>query len=88
MAFYVYILENKTTGIYYKGFTEDYLQREWQHNNNESRFTSNKGSWKLVYVEACATKTEALIREKKLKHSNKDYLRWLITQPINILLLK
>jgi len=88
MGFYVYIIENQTSGIFYKGFTEDYQKRLLEHNNNESRFTSNKGLWKLIYVEECSTKKDALIREKKLKHSNKDYLRWLVTQPTNLLMNK
>jgi len=41
--------------------------------------------WKIVFVQEFETKTEALIREKKIKRTNKEYLRWLIKQPVNIL---
>ena len=88
MPFYVYIIESETTGLYYKGFSENYLQRLEEHNSNRSRFTGGKGPWKLIYVEEFLTKKEALIREKKIKHANKDYLRWLTSQPRNLLLRK
>jgi predicted GIY-YIG superfamily endonuclease len=39
----------------------------------------------LVFVQSFLTKREALIQEKKLKRCNKEYLNWLINQPVNIL---
>jgi putative endonuclease len=86
MTYYVYILESLTSGFLYKGYTTDYIKRLEQHNNGESRYTSLHRPWKLVYVEICINKTSALKREKQLKRANKEYLRWLIKQPSNILL--
>ena len=85
MPYYVYILESHQDGTLYKGYTTDYLKRIEEHNNCESRYTSQKVPWKLIYVEECSGKTEALKREKSLKHSNHDYLRWLTGQPSNLL---
>jgi putative endonuclease len=85
MSFYVYILQSEKDLTYYKGFLEDYAERLLQHNAGLSRYTSNKRPWKLVYVEIHPTKKSAIMREKKLKRVNSDYLRWLIGQPTNLL---
>jgi putative endonuclease len=67
MPFYVYIIQSEADLSYYKGFSENPLGRLLQHNNGDCTYTSGKLPWKLVYVEQCLTKREALIREKALK---------------------
>ena len=81
--YYVYILESLLDGDFYKGYTSDYIKRVEQHNNGESDFTKTKMPWRLVFLQAFETKKEALIQEKKLKKCNKQYLVWLISQPVN-----
>ena len=81
--YYVYILESLIDGDFYKGYTSDYIKRVEQHNNGESDFTKTKMPWRLVFLQAFETKKEALIQEKKLKKCNKQYLVWLISQPVN-----
>ncbi|HPA35223.1 MAG TPA: GIY-YIG nuclease family protein [Chitinophagales bacterium] len=81
--YYVYILESLLDGDFYKGYTSDYIKRLEQHNNGESDFTKTKMPWRLVFLQAFETKKEALIQEKKLKKCNKQYLVWLISQPVN-----
>jgi putative endonuclease len=83
--YYVYMLESLADGNFYKGSTTDYLKRVQEHNRGESQFTRSKMPWRLIFVQEFETKQEALIQEKKLKKCNKIYLRWLITQPVNIL---
>jgi len=83
--YYVYIIESLIDGDYYKGITNDYKRRLEEHNAGKSEFSSTKIPWRLVFVQIHSTKKEALIQEKKLKRCNKNYLRWLIAQPINIL---
>ena len=83
--YYVYILESVVDGVFYKGSTEDYLKRLAQHNNGNSQFTRSRMPWKLIFVREFATKREALIEEKRLKKCNREYLNWLICQPVNIL---
>lgn len=83
--YYVYILESLKDGDFYKGYTEDYEQRLKEHNNGESEFTRSKTPWALIFIQALEEKREALIRERQLKKCNKEYLRWLIKQSINIL---
>jgi putative endonuclease len=84
-SFFVYILESLQDGTLYKGYTTDYKRRLEEHNAGKSRYTSKKVPWKLLYVECCKSKTEALIREKSLKRANKSYIQWLIGQPTNLL---
>ena len=84
MPFYVYILKSLKDGTYYKGSTENYLQRFSDHNAGKSRYTSSKIPWKLIYVEELADKKTMLIREKKLKHCKADYFKWLVLQASNL----
>jgi len=84
--YYAYIIESSATGIFYKGSTADYERRLKEHEEGLNTYTKGKGPWKLIFVQVFETKPEALIQEKKLKRCNKEYLRWLLTQPQNILL--
>jgi len=73
-------------GTFYKGVSENFLQRFEAHNAGLSAYTSHKRPWKLVYVECHQSKKSALIRERKLKKCKPAYFEWLINQPTNILL--
>ena len=84
MAYYVYIIQSLNDGSYYKGFTENPLQRLVQHNTKESHYTSGKTPRKLVYVEEMNSKKEALIREKNLKKATIERIGALIKHPKNI----
>jgi putative endonuclease len=59
--------------------------RLYEHNNGFSRYTKNKGLWKMVYLEKCEDKRSALIREKQLKKYNHTYIENLIQQPQNLI---
>ncbi|MEO5984971.1 MAG: GIY-YIG nuclease family protein [Ferruginibacter sp.] len=83
--YYVYIIESQHSGIFYKGSSSDYARRLTEHNDNINNYTKGKGPWKLIFVQEFENKSDALIQEKKFKRCNKDYLRWLIEQPKNIL---
>jgi putative endonuclease len=83
--YYVYIIESVQTGIFYKGSTEDYNKRLQEHNDGLSQYTRGKGPWKLIFVQCFSTRHDALIKEKRLKRCNKEYLRWLVQQSVNIL---
>ena len=84
MTFFVYIIQSLKDGTYYKGSTENYLQRFSDHNAGKSRYTSSKIPWKLIYVEELADKKTMLIREKKFKHCKADYFEWLVLQTSNL----
>ena len=83
--YYVYIIESVSLGLFYKGSTADYERRLIEHNGGKNDYTRGKGPWQLVFVQEFELKSEALIQEKKLKRCNKEYLRWLVLQPVNIL---
>jgi len=83
--YYFYMIESLVDGDLYKGSTEDFQKRLLQHNSGESQFTKTKMPWRLVFVQKFDSKKDALIVEKRLKRCNKQYLRWLIEQPVNIL---
>jgi putative endonuclease len=83
MKHYVYIIQSVSKEIYYKGYSLNPLGRLRQHNNNESRFTSHKGPWVLIFIQSYSTKKEALIRERKLKKYSKRQIVNLIKSRLN-----
>ncbi len=84
MDYFVYIIKSLRDDIYYKGFSTHPAVRLQQHNACESKYTSQKISWVLVYVEACETKTQALIRERNLKKYSHTQIKSLIGASKNI----
>ncbi|MEW6407846.1 MAG: GIY-YIG nuclease family protein [Patescibacteria group bacterium] len=55
------------------GYTEDLKKRFQEHNAGFSLATKVWRPWKLVYYEAFQNKSDALKREKQLKHFKKAY---------------
>ena len=84
MTYYVYVIESLVDGSFYKGFSENPIRRLDEHNRGESQYTSTKIPWKLVYVEACATKSDALKREKIIKKSDRRRLLEMIKSDKNL----
>ena len=85
MPYYVYIIQSQTNGNYYKGFSENPLNRLSQHNNGECLSTARKGPWFFVYIEELPTKKDALIRERSVKKYSHAQIEKLIASPKNIL---
>ena len=83
--FFVYIIFSASSNIYYKGFCVNIEKRLRQHNENESRYTAQKGPWVLVFARKFDTKKKALKYEKMLKRQNRSYILWLLEQDYNIL---
>src|SRR5688572_31804630 len=67
MSWYTYIIYSESHQVYYKGESEDPVNRLLAHNNNLSQYTKGKGPWKAVYIEQVDDKKQAIIREKQLK---------------------
>lgn len=65
--YYTYILQNISTGKFYKGFTHDLRKRFKEHTDGKSTYTKRHGPYKLVYYEACLSKEDAMARELYLK---------------------
>ena len=85
MANYVYIIQSLADNSFYKGYSENPLQRLAQHNNKLSHYTASKVPWKLIYIELCESKTLALKREKVLKKYSHSQIEQLILSHKNIL---
>ncbi|MEM4711346.1 MAG: GIY-YIG nuclease family protein, partial [Candidatus Woesearchaeota archaeon] len=66
--YYLYILHSQKINKFYIGVTNDLNRRLYQHNNNLSPYTKNKGPWILVYYEVFNNKKDALKREKEIKN--------------------
>ena len=66
--FYVYILKSLKTGRYYKGQTNNLLDRISRHNKGFEKFTSKELPWKLVWSISKESRSEAMKLEKKLKN--------------------
>lgn len=67
----VYLIQSETSKQFYIGQTADLKERLLSHNENKNKSTKHKGPWKLIYCEVFAHKTDALIRERKLKNHGK-----------------
>lgn len=64
MNWFVYIIQSEVDGDYYKGITQNIEKRLSEHNSGESKFTSTKMPWKLIYNKVYVLKKDALIEEK------------------------
>ena len=65
--FHVYVLLSSTKNNRYIGFTGNLEKRIRDHNFGESRYTKNRGPWKLIYTEEFNLRSDAMSREKFLK---------------------
>jgi putative endonuclease len=74
--FYVYVLRSDKSGRLYTGYTSDLRKRLFEHKENKSPHTKNKGPYELLYYEACRNLSDAKMREIYLKTGiGKRYLK-------------
>ena len=67
--YYVYILTNCDNFTVYIGLTNDIKRRLYEHRNGQIEgFTKKYHINKLVYYEEYSEITQAIAREKQLKH--------------------
>jgi len=80
---FVYVLESLRTGRYYVGSTSDLAKRLGEHNtpeSNPSRWTRNRGPWKLVFSKEFSSATEAFRAEKFVKRmKSRAYIEKLVS---------
>ncbi|MES2648524.1 MAG: GIY-YIG nuclease family protein [Bacteroidota bacterium] len=67
MLYFVYILQSLKDNKYYIGSSSNVDARLQFHNAGLQRSTRHRTPFTLVYQEALADKTEALVREKQIK---------------------
>lgn len=78
--YFVYIIESIKSKRRYIGYTSNIESRLSKHNSGGNKSTKPYRPYKLIYVEQCSTKTEASIRERKLKsYKNKSYIDKIIS---------
>jgi putative endonuclease len=64
----VYILYSKSGNQFYKGSTNDIIQRLNRHNCGYENHTSKFTPWILIWFTHKETRSEAMLLEKKLKN--------------------
>jgi putative endonuclease len=80
MPFYFYIIHSIKLDQYYLGHTQDLQNRIYRHANSGSKSTKKSKDWKIVYFEEFQSRSEAVRRERQVKHKkSKKYIKWLIT---------
>lgn len=67
MFFYVYVLESLKDGDRYVGFTNNLKRRIEEHNKGRNFSTNPRKPFKLIYVEICTNKNDAIRRERYFK---------------------
>ena len=66
-GFYTYLLEC-SDGTYYCGWTNNPARRLEAHNNGRgSKYTRSRRPVRLVYLECCSSRNEAMHRETEIK---------------------
>lgn len=65
--FEMYIIQSLKDEKYYIGSTDNLEKRLIRHNKGYSRYTKNKGPFKLVYREEFASRSDAKKREYYIK---------------------
>ena len=76
--YYVYVLKSKKDKGLYIGYTEDMEGRFNEHNKGLCISTKNRRPFNLAYYEAYSSKSDACIRDfrlKKFKNSYKELLK-------------
>ena len=72
----VYVLQSALDGRHYVGQTEDLERRLLEHQTGLAKYTRNRGPWSLIYQEQCASRSQAMSRERFLKSGQgREWLR-------------
>ncbi len=72
--YHVYIMTDRKRGTLYIGVTSDIARRAWEHREGRVEgFTKRYGLKTLVYAEEFQDVSEAIQREKRLKHWNRAW---------------
>ena len=73
-TYWVYMLASARYGTLYIGITNNLGRRTYEHRTDAvNGFTSRYGVHRLVWYESYEDVTEAIAREKQLKHWNRDW---------------
>ncbi len=76
IVWYVYVLVSKKDNKWYTGMTNDLRNRFKEHNGGKSKYTKDRGPYKIIYYEASLNQADARSRELYLKSGmGKRYLK-------------
>lgn len=74
--YYTYVLTSKTDDNYYVGSCDDINARLREHNIGRVQSTKHRKPLKIIYYEACLSRSSARKREQYLKTSwGKRYIK-------------
>ena len=74
--FYTYVLKSDKDKRWYTGCTSDLRKRFNDYNLGKNFATKGRGSFEIIYYEACINKNDAFAREKYLKSGpGKRYIK-------------
>ena len=74
MPYYVYLLASRKHGTLYLGVTNDLVRRGYEHKAGATAgFTARYGVNRLVWFEVHDDIEAAILREKKVKKSRRDW---------------
>lgn len=65
--FYTYVIRSQSLQRFYVGSTQDVERRLQEHNAGKSKSTRPGVPWELIHVEEHATRSEAMLHERKIK---------------------
>ena len=65
--FYTYIIYSQSIDKYYVGSCQDVQERLQDHLNSRSKYTKQAKDWELKYYETHSSRSEAYLREMKIK---------------------
>ena len=65
--YFVYLLKSEKDGRFYIGHTQDIQIRLQYHNSGRSKYTRNRGPWKLLAFKSFDSRSEAMREEMRLK---------------------
>ena len=83
--YYTYVIQSEKDKRFYTGFTNDLRKRLSEHNSGKVASTKNRGTFLLVYYEACLNEQDATAREKYLKSGmGKRYLKNRLKQYLSL----
>lgn len=74
--YFTYVLLSEKDKMMYTGYTHDLNNRVNDHASGYVQSTCNRRPFKLIYYEACLSRTDAINRERYLKSGmGKRYIR-------------
>ncbi|MBD0779216.1 GIY-YIG nuclease family protein [Maribacter sp. ANRC-HE7] len=72
MKYFTYILYSEAFDTFYKGQTNNVLERLHRHNSGREKTTARYRPWKLVWFTEKKNRADAMALERKLKNLTKE----------------